>query len=429
MCSINCNKQSLHVPHISQVQLFKIATYFQLKCNPFKFRDEESFFEAFLHELEKAEGLMEEMQVIGQEERSRIMRKGSVAEEDGLDLSGKIRKILTAIENEDEVEKSKIAKVFKEKTGLLTLGIKKGTLNKLLKGQNKPGISLPSGMFKATQKTFTLEDANDRTGKKNTRAFQCSLVRMQALDQETRLMAMEVLIPDNQKGTIIYDDDLEDLDEAGPGASQDFPEVAPGNGSHFICNYCDFTSDCEEVLKNHMEGHPKCNQCTRRFGTDADLMEHLPSHVMVKCSQCYKMIQKAALKKHKEEHATIEQFKKAVNKEKIKKVTSTKAKGKNPWMNFCKERRPIVKANHPLYTSAQVSEELSRTWRSMSTEEKAGYREISEEEEEIMDDDNAGAGGDVEAVVEVEVISWYFCQRAFFLSPKPISQPSFLYRQ
>ena len=65
----------------------------------------------------------------------------------------------------------------------------------------------------------------------------------------------------------------------------------------------------------------------------------------------------------------------------------------------------------------------------MSTEEKAGYREISEEEEEIMDDDNAGAGGDVEAVVEVEVISWYFCQRAFFLSPKPISQPSFLYRQ
>ena len=124
------------------------------------------------------------------------------------------------------------------------------------------------------------------------------------------------------------------------------------------------------------------------------------------------MIQKAALKKHKEEHATIEQFKKAVNKEKIKKVTSTKAKGKNPWMNFCKERRPIVKANHPLYTSAQVSEELSRTWRSMSTEEKAGYREISEEEEEeeeIMDDDNAGAGGDVEAV-EVEVMSWYFCQ-------------------
>ena len=252
---------------------------------------------------------------------------------------------------------------------------------------------------------------------------------MQALDQETRLMAMEVLIPDNQKGTIIYDDDLEDLDEAGPGASQDFPEVAPGNGNHFICNYCDFTSDCEEVLKNHMEGHPKCNQCTRRFGTDADLMEHLPSHVMVKCSQCYKMIQKAALKKHKEEHSTIEQFKKAVNKEKIKKVTSTKAKGKNPWMNFCKERRPIVKANHPLYTSAQVSEELSRTWRSMSTEEKAGYREISEEEEEeIMDDDNAGAGGDVEAV-EVEVISWYFCHRAFFLSPKPISQPSFLCRQ
>ena len=42
----------------------------------------------------------------------------------------------------------------------------------------------------------------------------------------------------------------------------------------------------------------------------------------------------------------------------------------------------------------------------MSSEEKAGYREISEEEEEeIMDDDNAGAGGDVEAV-EVEVMSW-----------------------
>ena len=51
------------------------------------FRDEDNFFEAFVHELEKVDGLMEEMQTLSQEERSRITRRTSVAEDD-LDVNG-----------------------------------------------------------------------------------------------------------------------------------------------------------------------------------------------------------------------------------------------------------------------------------------------------------------------------------------------------
>ena len=83
-------------------------------------RDEDSFFEAFVHELEKVDGLMEEIQMLSQAERNRITRKNSVAEDD-LDVNEKVERVLDALQGKDELEKSKVAKVYKEKSGLLTL--------------------------------------------------------------------------------------------------------------------------------------------------------------------------------------------------------------------------------------------------------------------------------------------------------------------
>ena len=93
-------------------------------------------------------------------EKTRITRKTSIAEDD-LDVNGKVERVLNALQGEDELEKSKIAKIFLEKSKRLTLGIKKPTLEKLLLGQNKSNMSFPRAMgFKATQKIFTREDAD-----------------------------------------------------------------------------------------------------------------------------------------------------------------------------------------------------------------------------------------------------------------------------
>ena len=57
---------------------------------------------------------MEEMQTLSQEERSRITRRTSVAEDD-LDVNGKVQTVLNALQGEDELQKSKVAKVFTRK--------------------------------------------------------------------------------------------------------------------------------------------------------------------------------------------------------------------------------------------------------------------------------------------------------------------------
>ena len=132
-------------------------------------------------------------------------------------------------------------------------------------------------------------------------------------------------------------------------------------------------------------------------------MNHLPSHVRIKCSVCKMMILKDSMKKHREEHNTIEQFQKEVNKAKIKKqVSKTEQAGnKNPWASFCSMQRPFGKSDNPLYTSEQVRTELQRQWRRLSDEEKAGYKNLEDEED---DEDEALEDGD-EAAEHVQVLA------------------------
>ena len=60
-----------------------------------------------------------------------------------------------------------------------------------------------------------------------------------------------------------------------------------------------------------------------------------------------------------------------------KKLTKFRrpTKTKNPYFVFCKDERPRVKADHPLYNTGQVSTELGRCWRELSQEEKQLHRD------------------------------------------------------
>ena len=360
---------------------------------------------------------MEEIQSLSQAERSRITRKKSVAEDD-LDVNGKVERVLDALQDEDELEKSKVAKVFKEKSNLLTLGIKKTTLKKVLTRQSKADMSFPRAMgFKATGKIFTNEDSNKMSGRNYTSSFQCSVIKLAALNQEIRERTMEELIPNSLKEAIKYDEDLEGTQEDGEAAaSQDFPEVGQHQVQQKPCNFCDYMSASSDNLTSHIgEEHPRCNVCGKQFTTDGDLRAHLPSHAMVKCSQCGKEIQKKEMKKHKEEHKTIEEFKKSVNNSKIKKIAPKVTASKNPWVNFCKEQRENVKRKHPLYDSAQVTKELGLQWRRLTEEEKANYRELNQIEEEQIDMDNLG-GGNHGDEGDRQVSHWQYSHSLSFFS-------------
>ena len=350
---------------------------------------------------------MEEIQTMSQAEKNRIVRKKRVVAVDNMDVNGKVRQVLEALSEADELEKSKIAKVFKKpRTGILSLGIRKHTLNEYLKGQNKSDMDFPRRLgFTATQRIFTLEDSDRMAGRDYTDPFQCSVVNLSALDKETREMVMVELIPDHQKGSMKYNED-EEAEEDEAGASQDFPGVGQGQGVE-KCNLCDYTSASVEHLANHMaQEHPLCNTCNTRFSTEESLRNHLPSHVMLKCSQCKKMIPKDNMKKHREEHDTVEQFQKEVNKAKIKKQAPKQSVNKNAWISFCSIQRPIVKKDHPLYNADQVRKELQMQWRSLSEDEKAAYKNREDEEDDALEREvGAGAGqGEVQGAQGVQAL-------------------------
>ena len=355
----------------------------------FLIRDENSFFDLFVHELDKVEALMEELQNLSEAERNRIVRKKPVLD-NNLDVNEKVQQVVQALSEEDELTKSKIAKVYqKPRTKLLSLGIRKHTLNEFLEGQNKLTMDFPKRLgFTATSRMFTLEDSDRMSGRDYTDTFQCSVINLSALNRETREMVMDQLIPNHQKEVMKYNEDEEEGEEDEVGASQDFPGVGQGQGV-VKCNLCDYTSASADHLANHMiQEHPLCNACNKRFSTEEALRTHLPSHVRVKCSQCKEMVQKDTLKKHREEHNTMEQFRKEVNKAKIKKhLPKPKQTGKtNPWNSFCKIHRPMVKREHPLYNSDQVRTELQRQWQRLSEDEKAAYKNMEDEEDEALED-------------------------------------------
>ena len=84
--------------------------------------------------------------------------------QNNLEVNDAVQQVLS---EEDEVERSKIAKVYQAKgTTFLSLGIRKPLLNELLKGQNKPDMEFPKRLgFSAMSRMFTLEDSERMSGR------------------------------------------------------------------------------------------------------------------------------------------------------------------------------------------------------------------------------------------------------------------------
>ena len=99
-------------------------------------------------------------------------------------------------------------------------------------------------------------------------------------------------------------------------------------------------------------------------------MKHIQEdHNRKKCPKCGKMIAANAMTRHSEEHTTREKISKG---KKVKKPTT--ASKKNPYIDFCRQERPKIKQEHPLYSLGQVNAELGRRWRELTDEEKEDYR-------------------------------------------------------
>ena len=68
------------------------------------------------------------------------------------------------------------------------------------------------------------------------------------------------------------------------------------------CSYCDYSARYQSRLIRHIEKHPKCERCGKRFRTKRELADHLPIHCgksPFQCNECRKVFaQKTALTYH-----------------------------------------------------------------------------------------------------------------------------------
>ena len=378
------------------------------------FRDQDFVFDLVVQELDKVDELMEEMQTLTEEERRKVTRKPSVVDDD-LTTSQRIEKVLDVLANETPLEKSKCAKIFREKNHITTFAVRKGPIKQKLGAK----LDFPSPDFSSGGKYFTKEDSTTAVGGASCGSFQCSIVKLHILHPVLRQRILDEIGSTQPGDPIIYDGEVEDeeaaklenirLDE--DGISRDFPTLSQGQAIAVKkCSFCEkeFTSKTD-LMQHIKENHPKCNVCREQFNSHEELHNHSQMHIRIQCSKCKRMIKKEDLANHKEEHKIAEGFKKAVNKEKIKK--KGEAKTVNPWLAFRKAERPRIKADHPLYTSSQINMELSRRWKELSVEEKEAFRAVAEDEpdqtEEADPDDEvfqveSGETGEDNQEVEVE---------------------------
>ena len=338
------------------------------------FVSENAFFEWVIGELDRADEVEE---LLAEE----ITKQGSTTkrkrQNDGVEgeLEDNVAALCDLFENESFLEKGKVIKVFKEPyTKTLTLCFRNQLLRTKLEDLGRDHILFKEGDAYAGAKSFTKEDALKSFGEGNTSSAQCISIKLRTLSHELR---ERVLITFDDHG-FIYDETVEESESQKEDTEQETfsqqssqSEALKARDLLRFCRYCPFSTRKRPELEEHMKTeHESCTICKRAFKGGEDLMKHIQEdHNRKKCPKCGKMIAANAMTRHSEEHTTREKISKG---KKVKKPTT--ASKKNPYIDFCRQERPKIKQEHPLYSLGQVNAELGRRWRELTDEEKEDYR-------------------------------------------------------
>ena len=374
------------------------------------FVSENAFFEWVIGELDRADEVEELLAEEITKQGSTTKRKRQNDGEEG-ELEDNVAALCDLFENESFLEKGKVIKVFKEPyTKTLTLCYRNQLLRTKLEDQGRNHILFKEGDTYAGSKSFTKEDALKSIGDGNTSSCQCISIKLRTLSHELR---ERVLVTFDDHG-FIYDETVEEtesqkedteLETFSQQSSQS--EALKARDLLRFCRYCPFSTRKRPELEEHMKTeHESCTICKRAFKGGEELMKHIQEdHNRKKCPKCGKMIAVNAMTRHSEEHTTREKIAKG---KKVKKPTT--ASKKNPYIDFCRQERPKIKQDHPLYNLGQVNAELGRRWRELTDDEKEDYRGD-------VDIDEATGPAEREEAAETRevVISFLFSQMLCFI--------------
>ena len=222
------------------------------------------------------------------------------------------------------------------------------------------------------------------SGARNTTSAECIAVKLRDLSHEVRESALAVF---DDHGYVFNEDlEREDFEALSQEPSQ---SQSSQQAQLRYCRLCPFSTRVRPELEEHLtEVHETCKICKRMYKDERELEEHTAKeHNKTKCGRCGKMVLTSTLERHMEEHQTQA---KIANGKKLAKTQTGGKRGKNPYVEFCRQERAAVKSDHPLYTFGQINQELGRRWKALTDDEKRAYRDDQEKE----DEDGVGLGGE-----------------------------------
>ena len=303
-----------------------------------------------------------------------------------------VQNVCDILTDENELEQSKYAKVFKEANGEWkgknTLGVYAAGLEKLSKKKGIPFKKFPrktkmDDTMKSTSKTFTKGDSMSSSGRGNTCSKFCCLILINSLSLEAKHLLKETLKLEN-----IPEDEVElpteELDENEYMSSQTFPGYSQSQGHDILqkCQFCDFLTRDRAELSDHQKGHAKCELCHITLENEGQLQDHMKTHRTKTCEQCNKEVNLHEYSAHIGYHKTLQNFRKNVDNPKIKKDTK---KSQNCYILFCKDNRERIKTLYPSLTNSEITKKLGEAWKLLSDSEKAKYKTKSNMEKEALE--------------------------------------------
>ena len=311
-------------------------------------------------------------------------------EGDATDIDKLVMETLDIIEDLNEVDKTKFAKIFN--TNGRTLAIQHAKVKALAKEKHLPvpkfmnqKKNYPSFVTLKTE-TFTKPTALASSGSINTMSGFCTSILFKKLSSDTRLRVLESLGVSNEEAVTEPMEDHEDDLDLNPAASQDYPQFSQSQSTETlkVCEFCDFKTRSKVDFANHIIVHPKCQVCKKCFTDGNSLEEHIDVHKTEKCAKCGIEVPKVSLKNHLESHELGAIYKISLNKTKSKKRKQTDSEAPasiqprlNSFLVFCRTFREEKKQMFPHLDMLEINKKLREDWSLLSVEEKAAYKPSS----------------------------------------------------
>ena len=230
------------------------------------FKDRQSFLNAYVAELDKADDVIEEMSRFYGRKTSVVDEEENDYEDTEEDLDTKIDKLLDRFSESDQLERTRFVKAFDEKNKTQVLAIAHTKLDQHDKTWSK--LRFPKNLPTGFTKPFTRPDS---TSNSKMIGATCKIFPLKSMNP-----ALQQRIRQLFPGLRNEEEELGEVEEEML-ASQDFPAMQKTQEAGTIksCILCSYQTRIEQDLSHHMNLHPKCGQCSKNFANDKMLKIHM----------------------------------------------------------------------------------------------------------------------------------------------------------